>query len=368
MNRRTLAFALVLSLGACSGGKSTAQGQGIPDDDPNMVHVGTTCDRYFFHGLVPQVQKASLAQGLKRICYSAYAVAFSPISRTPMWSAEIVDSTRVTFARKLQREDVFHPEAKLKSGERAELADYRGSGYDRGHMTPSGDMPTEDAQHESFTLANMVPQAAKLNRGSWAELESDVRAESFDVKRIYVVTGPVFNGKNVTLINNRVMIPSHVWKAILIPEKGATVYVASNTPYPIWKSMSVADFTAFSGINPFPDLPDTFAKKNMATSDKPSGKDAMSGGGGSTTTYSGKAWDKDNCGAPWRPQNDPHYGHCHPIEAGEAQYGLTPGTMGSGGGQNASDSTANATGYRSGDDGRRRQWDRDRDRRRDMDR
>lgn len=333
MRLGTLAV-LSLSLSACGGGQPA--GGGRVAGSATDTHVKTGCDRFYYGGREPVVTKASLGKNMSRLCYRSFALGYSPVSRTALWSAEMVDSTTVRFARKLERRDEFHPEVRLapKKGTapddspRAELADYRGSGYDRGHLAPSGDMPTRDAQQESFSLANIVPQAPKLNRGSWAELESDIRDQSFDVKQIYVVTGPVFNGRNVLVINERVMIPSHVWKAILIPGKGATVYLASNTDYPIWKTMSVAQFARFSGVNPFPGLDPKFADANMAAGEKP-GQKSRGGSGDSGTTS--QPWNKSNCNAPWRPVEDPHYGHCHPITDDEVKYGLVPGTMGSGG-------------------------------------
>jgi endonuclease G len=61
-------------------------------------------------------------------------------------------------------------------------------------MTPSGDMPDARAQEQSFSLANMVPQAPMLNRGVWERIESAVRRLARREDGIYVVTGPVFQG------------------------------------------------------------------------------------------------------------------------------------------------------------------------------
>ncbi|MFZ3481640.1 DNA/RNA non-specific endonuclease [Sphingomonas sp. 3-13AW] len=343
-----ITLALSISLTACTDKKPANQNR---VNDVAAVHVKTGCDRFYYGGREPVVVKASLAKNMKRLCYRAFSVGYSPISRTAMWSAEMIDATTVRFARKLERRDEFYPEPRLAakdapkgaSSPRAELADYRGSGYDRGHLAPSGNMPTRAAQAESFSLANIIPQAPKLNRGSWSDLESDLRDQAFDVKRIFIVTGPVFNGRNVAVINNRIMIPSHVWKAIMIPEKGATVYIASNTDYPVWKTMSVSEFTRFSGINPFPGLDAKLADANMATGEKPGKKGAKSSRGSQQTQVTTPPWDKRNCNAPWRPTENPHYGHCHAIENSEAKYGLVPGTVGSNGGRKVTTSGTAAT-------------------------
>ena len=54
------------------------------------------------------------------------------------------------------RQGDFHPDDRLPETDQAQLVDYRQSGFDRGHMTPSGDMPTKTAQEQSFSLANIV--------------------------------------------------------------------------------------------------------------------------------------------------------------------------------------------------------------------
>ena len=148
------------------------------------------------------------------------------------------------------------PDRRLPYDDQAQLDDYRGSGYDRGHMTPSGDMPDPRAQQQSFSLANMVPQAAVLNRGVWAGIEAAVRDLTVRQGELYVVTGPAFQGEQIQSVGSHgVLVPSSTWKAVYDPQAGgAAVYVCKNTDSPTCNVVAVAALTSALGIDPFPAL------------------------------------------------------------------------------------------------------------------
>lgn len=266
MNKHALAILTALLLAACSGGgKKTdaAGGAGGPQA------AASGCDRYFPGGKPPIVLNPKANEGAKRLCYRAFTVYYSPKSRTPLWSAEVLTEAAVQLAHEVKRVDVFHPDPNLPDKDQAQLSDYVHSGYDRGHMTPNGDMPSTEAARESFVLTNIVPQSAILNRGSWEKLEASVRRQTRNDNDVYVVTGPLFipvDGKlHTTHSDGRVIIPSHTWKALFVPGKGATVFVATNDQdYPHWGNMSVAQFTDAYGINPFPGIPDKYRNVNAA--------------------------------------------------------------------------------------------------------
>src|SRR3546814_14226412 len=106
-----------------------------------------------------------------------------------------------------------HTRCELVTGvQTCALPIYRRSGYDRGHLAPSGNMPNKESQAESFSLANIVPQNGELNRGIWADLESDIRDTIVRYGVGYIVTGPLFLGGEIDTLHGRVMIPTHIWK------------------------------------------------------------------------------------------------------------------------------------------------------------
>ena len=122
----------------------------------SLLAAQTACPPNYYEGIAPDIVNPKLTPKSKELCFDGFGVMHSGITKTALWSAEYLDRNRLSA--KLPRKDSFHAEERLRSGERAELSDYARSGYDRGHMSPNADMPTLSSQHDSFSLANMVPQ------------------------------------------------------------------------------------------------------------------------------------------------------------------------------------------------------------------
>ncbi len=99
--------------------------------------------------------------------------------------------------------------------------DYSGSGYDRGHMCPSGDRTASVAiNEETFLMSNMIPQAPDNNQGLWANLESYSRAIAAS-NEVLVICGPEGFGSAVTASSGQIPIASNVWKIIVAVPLGA---------------------------------------------------------------------------------------------------------------------------------------------------
>lgn len=222
------------------------------------------CQDHFLGGEAPVITKQSLASKTTMLCFEGYTVMASGVSRTPLWSAEHLTSGNVEKARQLKRQNRFHAEPRLPASERAELADYVHSGFDRGHMSPSGDMPTENAQHESFSLANMVPQNPNNNQNLWEGIEEATRTLARNEGELYVVTGPIFEGTALERLNGRVLVPTALYKAIYDPRRNAAAaYVTPNASGMVYRTASIAALEQRIGINLFPKLPQQIKDAKM---------------------------------------------------------------------------------------------------------
>jgi len=224
---------------------------------PAAAFAQPACPQFFPAGQAPALTNARLGQRTTLLCNDAYALLASGVTRGALWSAEHLTAASVEAARETPRQGNFHPEDRLPLADQAQLEDYRRSGYDRGHMTPSGDMPDDQAMQQSFSLANMVPQASVLNRGLWASIESMMRTLASREGDLYLVTGPAFQGRQLKSIGpSGVLVPSATWKAVYDSHvRGAAVYVCRNVQKPSCSTVSVANLISVVGVDPFPALP-----------------------------------------------------------------------------------------------------------------
>ncbi len=185
---------------------------------PSAEHSGPTtatrfsgCRQFFAGGVAPSVPQAPMQ---RELCYEAFAILHSGASRTPVFVAERLTRAGIEEANE-KRTNRFFADARLPRGERAELSDYKGSGYARGHMAPAGDMSNPTAMAQSFSLANMVPQNPAQNSGAWSKIEQDTRRYVLRAKgNVFVITGPVFGPDSQTVGANRVRVPTHLFKLV----------------------------------------------------------------------------------------------------------------------------------------------------------
>ncbi|MDR7333274.1 DNA/RNA non-specific endonuclease [Roseateles asaccharophilus] len=190
-----------------------------PADVARLPSSFASCPDFFLGQKPPALPAASKR---RELCFDGFAVLHSVETRTPIYAAQRLNR-RALGGIKRQKSDRFFAEARLPSAERASLDDYKRSGYSRGHLAPAGDMATEAAMAQSFSLANVVPQSMRHNSGAWSKIEEDTRKYVQRAKGdVYVVTGAVFSTGGERIGRNGVGVPDHLFKLVHDVHTGQT--------------------------------------------------------------------------------------------------------------------------------------------------
>lgn len=181
-----------------------------PDNSGQRVEVEFADDDY----ILPTDFFPSSTTG-EIIKHKYYAMSYSEKHEQPEWVAYELTKESIRV-KNVKRSGNFRPDPRVRKAS-ASKADYRGSGYDRGHLVPAGDMAfNKQAMSETFYMSNMSPQIHNFNSGIWRQLEESVRDWAWDNKHLYVVSGPVLTRGILDEIGpNDVSVPEEYYKVIL---------------------------------------------------------------------------------------------------------------------------------------------------------
>lgn len=156
-----------------------------------------------------------------------YALSYNNTKRIANWVSWQLNSSWLGSA---PRQDDFRADTALPSGwYRVTSSDYTGSGFDRGHMTPSADRTNTITNNSAtFLMTNIIPQAPDNNQGYWAQLENYQRTLVSQGKELYVIAGSYGQGGSgsngsKTSVGNGVTVPARLFKIIVVTTPGSGV-------------------------------------------------------------------------------------------------------------------------------------------------
>lgn len=146
-----------------------------------------------------------------------YALSYHRDNGTPNWTSWHLDTS---WLGSTPRQDDFRADTTVPSGwYRVTATDYSNSGYDRGHMCPSGDRTKTVADNSAtFLMTNMIPQAPTNNQQTWANLESYSRTLANAGNELYIVAGG--QGVSGYIAGGKVAVPTSTWKVIMVLPSG----------------------------------------------------------------------------------------------------------------------------------------------------
>lgn len=173
-----------------------------------------------------------------------YALSYSRDRGTPNWVSWHVSRD---WLGNTPRQDNFRSDPALPEGwYRVTSSSYSGSGFDRGHNTPSADRTkSEEDNAATFLMTNMIPQAPRNNQETWAGLEDYTRELVDQGQEVYVIMGSYGEGGTGSegsakkIDEGHVTVPSRIWKVLVVVPDGEndlsritidTRVIAVNTP------------------------------------------------------------------------------------------------------------------------------------------
>jgi DNA/RNA endonuclease G (NUC1) len=150
-----------------------------------------------------------------------YTASYNHTRGTPNWVSYELEATH--FGGE-DRCDCFTFDPELPAAfTHYTTADYTGAGafhgygIDRGHLARSFDRTSGSLDNATtFYFTNIVPQAADLNQGPWAALETFLGdLARFEDREVYIVAG-VAGSKGTVKDEGQITIPASTWKVALI--------------------------------------------------------------------------------------------------------------------------------------------------------
>jgi len=216
------------------------------------VTCGSSTNDEYYKGDKPVIHDPDLNESVLELCKQEYNLKASNVTGTNLWSAQHLTASRARGGDEISRVDMSFTS---ETGFAAKHASYTSSGYDRGHMMPANDASTTDAQKETFSIANVVPQTPKLNRYTWRDIEVTVHELAKTYGEVYVVTGPDFANMATTINGGKVVVPTETWKAVYVPDAGvAGAYWCKNTSAPTCEIISINALEDAAWVDAFPAL------------------------------------------------------------------------------------------------------------------
>jgi len=194
-----------------------------------------------------------------------YTLSYSEKHEQSEWVAYQLDEDHISN-NEFER-PYFIEDRKVRSSS-ADWRNYKGSGFDKGHLCPAGDRKfSYDAFHETFLTSNISPQDHDFNAGVWNRLEQKTRYWAKKYNGVFVVTGGVLMNSTKNIGEENVTVPNAFYKIVMNQTPGEYMVIAFLVPNeptnePIYNFVTTIDhIEELTGIDFFPAMEDHIENK-----------------------------------------------------------------------------------------------------------
>ncbi|MFK7811814.1 MAG: DNA/RNA non-specific endonuclease [Maribacter sp.] len=189
-----------------------------------------------------------------------YTLSYNEPFEQAEWVTYALEKRHLTYDDRKRPYFIEDPKVKTKS---ADWRNYKGSGYDRGHLCPAGDRRfSEYAYNETFYTSNISPQDREFNAGVWNQLEMKTRQWVKKNGTHYIITGGILENGLKEIGDEDVDVPRYYFKILAkgaLNNLKALAFLMENRP----SSKSIEKFVVTideiekrTGIDFFKELPD----------------------------------------------------------------------------------------------------------------
>lgn len=150
--------------------------------------------------------------------HSHFSLSYNEAYEQAEWVAYVLKKEHMTYDDRKRPYFIEDPYVATKS---ADWRNYKGSGFDRGHLVPAGDRRfAKQAYDETFYTSNISPQDRAFNAGIWNRLEKQTRNWAKRYSTVYVFTGGVLTKGLDEIGDEDVAVPTYFYKIIAKENKG----------------------------------------------------------------------------------------------------------------------------------------------------
>jgi endonuclease G len=204
------------------------------------------------------------------IQHNDYTLSYHELYEQAEWVAYELNRSHLTYDDR--KRPYFINDPKVITGS-ANYKNFKGSGFDRGHLCPAGDRRfSKEAYDETFYTSNITPQKNDFNAGIWNRLEMKTRYWAKKYNQLYIVTGGVLTKDLKTIGYEDVAVPKLFYKIILDysePEIKAIAFLfpAQESKKSLQKFVTTIDrIEQLTNIDFFPNLPNEIENKLESSS------------------------------------------------------------------------------------------------------
>ncbi len=148
-----------------------------------------------------------------------YTICYSYKNKGALYVAYTLDGALVNKTN-IKKRPGFYTEKNIPNKYRSKSADYKKTGYDRGHLANDASFDYDKkVQRKTYTMANVIPQAPNVNRRTWIKSERYERTIAVKLESATVINGVVYSSNPKRIGKNKIAVPDAYWKMIFNNDK-----------------------------------------------------------------------------------------------------------------------------------------------------